>query len=289
MGRLFLTLSLLGLAFAASAASVTDDTGHVLEISRPAARIVSLSPHLTELLYAVGAGGLIVGTVRGSDFPAEAASLPEIGDALGLDFERIAFARPDVVLAWRNGNRPVDIDRLRAFGLPVLELEPKRLEDIPRHLRLLGSLTGRGAAAETAARTFEIRIQALRLRYAGRPNVNVLFEIWPQPLFTINGEHIISRVMDLCGARNVFAALPRLAGEVSVEQVLAIDPDVIVVGSEALDAGIANWTRYPWLRAVRNGDVLAVSADLVTRQTPRMADAAERMCAGIDRARRQAR
>src|SRR5262249_36773107 len=122
------------------------------------------------------------------------------------------------------------------------------------HLRLLGSFTGHAAEAEAAARGFEHRIEALRLRHAGRPNVGVLFEIWHQPLFTINDSHIISRVMELCGARNVFAALPRLAGEVSVEQVLAIDPDVIVVGSEALDAGVANWSRYPWLAAVRDGN-----------------------------------
>ncbi|HVY05631.1 MAG TPA: cobalamin-binding protein [Burkholderiales bacterium] len=282
-----LLLPLLALSSqSAFALSIIDDAGNELAFDRPVRRVVSLSPHLTELLYAIGAADTIVGTVRGSDYPAEAATLPEIGDAAGLDFERILQARPDVVLAWSSGNRAVDIERLREIGLGVLELEPRRLEDIARHLRLLGGLTGRAERAGEVAQAFEARIVALRDRFAGRARLRVLFEIWHAPLFTINGDHIISRVIRLCGGENIFAGLPRLAAEISLEQVLAGDPDAIVVGSEAADAGVANWSPFAWMKAVRGGNVFAVSADLITRQTPRIADAAERMCAGIDKARR---
>jgi iron complex transport system substrate-binding protein len=281
----FLSCNLCGPA-RASTFGVVDDTGRELQFGAPVGRVISLSPHLTELLFAIGAGDVIAATVRGSDYPAAAASLPQIGDAAGLDFERILAIRPDVVLAWSSGNRSVDVARARELGLRVLELEPRRLEDIPRHLRLLGRLADREAQAQAAAREFEQRIAALRARYAGRPDVSVLFEIWHQPLFTVNRDHIISRVLELCGGQNVFDALPRLAQEVSIEQVLAADPQVIVVGSEAADAGPGNWSTFPWMRAVRNGNVFAVSADAITRQTPRLAEAAQSLCAGLDRARR---
>lgn len=282
---LLLTSILCGPA-QASTLRVVDDAGREMQFAAPVGRVISLSPHLTELLFAVGAGDRIAATVRGSDYPPAAADLPQIGDATGLDFERILALRPDVVLAWSSGNRSVDVARLRELGVPVLELEPRNLEDIPRHLRLLGRLADRDGQGEAIATDFERRIAALRARYEGRPNVSVLFEIWHQPLFTVNHDHIISRVLELCGGRNIFDSLPRLAQEVSIEQVLALNPDVIVVGSEATDAGPGNWAVFPWMRAVQSGNVFAVSADVITRQTPRLADAAESLCAGLDRARR---
>jgi iron complex transport system substrate-binding protein len=282
---LLLPAILLTVAVPASALTVVDDFGVELRLDRPAQRVISLSPHLTELMYSIGAGDRLVGTVLGSDFPLEAAALPEIGDASGLDFERILHSQPDLVLAWGSGNRSVDIVRLRVLGLRVLVLEPQRLEDIPRHLRLLGDLTDRDERAQEVAREFERRVGALRDRYAGRTPVRVLFEVWHKPLFTVNGDHIISKVLGLCAAQNIFAGLPRLAGEVSLEQALTMDPDAIVVGSEAGDAGLDNWTAFSYLKAVRTGNVFTVSADLITRQTPRIVDAAERMCAGLDKAR----
>jgi len=267
------------------AVTVTDDLGVELQFGGPAQRVIALSPHLTELMYSIGAADHMAGAVRGSDFPAEAAALPGVGDASGLDFERILHLRPDLVLAWGSGNRSVDIARLRSLGLRVLVLEPQRLEDIARHLRLLGDLTGLGEQARAVAAEFERRIDALRGRYAGRASVRVLFEIWHRPLFTVNGEHIISKVLALCVAQNIFADLPRLAGEVSLEQVLLLDPDAIVVGSEADDAGVKNWLGFPYLKAVRGGNVFTVPADMITRQTPRIVEAAEQLCASLDKAR----
>jgi iron complex transport system substrate-binding protein len=275
----------LPVAKPACALTVTDDLGVEVRLDRPARRVIALSPHLTELMYSIGAGGHLAGAVRGSDFPAEAAALPEVGDASGLDFERILMLRPDLVLAWGSGNRSVDIARLRSLGLRVLVLEPRRVEDIARHLRQLGDLTGFSGRAYAVAREFESRIRALRARFAGQARVRVLFEIWHSPLFTVNGEHMISKVLELCAAQNIFAGLPRLADEVSVEQVLLLDPDAIVVGSEAGDAGAKNWRTFSYLKAVRGSNVFSVEADLITRQTPRIAVAAERLCADLDQVR----
>ena len=281
----FVPLVLLLCAGPGAARSVQDDSGDALQFSSPANRVIPLSPHLTELMYSIGAGERLVGAVHGSDYPAAAAGLAQVGDAAGLDFERILALRPDLVLAWGSGNRLVDIARLRALGLRVMVLEPRRLDDIARHLRLLGDVTGLEQQANAAAAAFERRVAELKSRYAGRSRLRVLFEIWHTPLFTVNADHIISHVLRLCEAENMFAGLPRLAGEVSLEQALVLDPDAIVIGSEALDAGIDNWKRFAYLKAVRGGSVFTVSADQITRQTPRIVEAAERVCDGLDKAR----
>lgn len=267
------------------AIEATDDRGVVVRLDRPARRIISLAPHLTELAFAAGCGARLVGVVRDSDYPAEARSIENIGDAAGADFERVVALQPDLVLAWGSGNRASIVERLQGLGFPVLVLEPRRLEDIPRHLRLLGKMAGSPAQAEAAAGAFERRTDELRLRHRNDRAVDVMFEMWHRPIMTVNGDHLISDVLRLCGARNVFADLPRLAAEISLEQVLLRDPDAIVVGSEAPGAGIADWQAYPYLKAVKRGRVFNVPPDLITRQTPRILDAAERICADVDRVR----
>lgn len=286
----FLPLVLLSVSCVASGAiDVVDDRGEHLRLQRPALRIISLAPHLTELAFAAGAGERLVGVVRDSDYPAQARAIPQIGDAAGADFERIVALQPDLVLAWGSGNRLSVIERLGQLGFPVLVLEPRKLEDIPRHLRMLGVLVGTDAQAETVARSFSDRAAKLRARYQRSRSVAVMFEMWHRPIMTVNGDHMISDVLRMCGARNVFADLPRLAAEVSLEQVLMRDPEVIVVGSEEADAGIADWQDYPYLKAVGRGRVFSVSADLITRQTPRILDAAEQICADLDLVRQAVR
>ena len=286
----FLTLFLLFVSCAAMGAiNLVDDRGDSLRMDRPARRIVSLAPHLTELAFAAGAGDRLVGVVRDSDFPPQARTIPQIGDAAGADFERIIALQPDLVLAWGSGNRISVVERLRQLGFPVLVLEPRRLEDIPRHLRMLGALAGTNAQAETSARAFSDRFKKLRATYQRGSPVDVMFELWHRPIMTINDDHMIGDVLRMCGARNVFADLPQLATEVSLEQVLVRDPDAIVVGSEAAGAGMADWKDYPYLKAVKRRRVYTVSADLITRQTPRILDAAEQICADLESLRSEVR
>lgn len=275
----FLPFFLLLASCAASAAiELVDDRGSVLRLEHPARRIISLAPHLTELMFAVGAGARLVGVVRDSDYPPQARSIPQIGDAAGADFERVIALQPDLVLAWGSGNRIAIVERLRQLGIPVLVLEPRRLDDIPRHMGMLGALAGTGAEAAIAVRAFSERADNLRGRYQRAHPVDVMFEMWHRPIMTVNADHMISDVLRMCGARNVFADLPHLAAEVSLEQVLMRDPQAIIVGSEAAGAGMPDWKEYPYLRAVNRGRVYTVSADLITRQTPRILDAAEQIC-----------
>jgi iron complex transport system substrate-binding protein len=279
-------LTICGAALAEVAA--TDDAGKFVRLARPAARIVSLSPHVTELLYAAGAGERVVAAVEYSDHPEAAKRLPRIGSYAALDLERIATLKPDLAVAWGSGNPPAQVAQLARLGIPVFISEPKRLEDIPATLRRLGQLTA-SAAAEGAARDFERKHAALREKYAGRRSVPVFYEIWNQPLMTVGGEHVISAAITLCGGRNVFAQLTQPAEAVELEAVLRANPEAIVSGGmetmrrEWLD----QWRRWPQLTAVRRGNLFVVPPDLLQRHTPRLLDGAAILCEALETARQR--
>jgi iron complex transport system substrate-binding protein len=284
-----LVLFLLALSGAALAeVTATDDAGKVVRLVRPAARIVSLSPHVTELLFAAGAGERVVAAVEYSDHPEAAKRLPHIGSYAALDLERIATIEPDLAVAWGSGNPPAQVAQLARLGIPVFVSEPKKLEDIPATLRRLGQLTA-SAAAETAARDFERRHAALREKYAGRRSVPIFYEIWNRPLMTIGGDHVISAAITLCGGRNVFAQLTQPAEAVELEAVLRANPEAIVSGGmEAVRREwLEQWRRWPQLTAVKRGNLFVVPPDLLQRHTPRLLDGAAILCEALEAARQR--
>jgi iron complex transport system substrate-binding protein len=250
-----------------------------------APRLLSLAPGLTEIAYAAGAGPLLVGTVEYSDFPAAARHVPRVGNAWRVDLERVLALRPDVVLAWPTGTPAATIAQLRRLGLDVVEVPTQRLADVPAALRQVGRIAGTDASAEAAARAFEVRIARQRTRYASRPALSVFIEIDDEPVYTVNGHHVISEIVALCGGRNVFAGLPQLAPPVATEAVLAADPQVIVTTDDTIADPLALWSRWPRMRAVRQQTVYRVSGDLVTRASPRLADGVDATCQALDRAR----
>lgn len=266
---------------------VTDDTGRSVMLPRPAQRIVSLAPHLTELLFAAGAGKQVVGAVSYSDYPAEAKALPRVGGYTSVDLEAVAALKPDLVIAWKSGNRNAHLDRLAALGIPVFVNEPRHLDDVARSLRTLGQLAGTDAAAEQAASQFGQRRDALRVRYAERPRVPMFYQIWNQPLMTINGEHLISDVIRLCGGENVFASLTQLAPNIGVEAVLAANPEVIVASGmgESRPEWLDQWKRWPALQATVAGNLYFIPPEIVQRHTPRILDGAQRLCEQLEEAR----
>jgi iron complex transport system substrate-binding protein len=259
-----------------------------VRLERPATRIVTLAPQLTELVFAAGAGERLVGVSANSDYPPPARTLPVVGGAGRIDLERILALRPDLVLAWGAGGQQVDVERLRALSIPVVVLTPRRLADIPRHLELIGRLAGTAYDATRAAFFFRERLAGLRTRYAGRRPVTVFYEIWHEPLMTINGEHIISEAIEVCGGRNVFANLPAATPTLSMEALAAADPEVIVTsGPSARRASLlAQWQGMTRLRAVAAGRVFFSDADLLHRPTPRMLDGIAALCEALERARR---
>lgn len=265
---------------------IADDRGVALRLAAPAARIVTLAPHLAEIAHAAGAGEKLVGVALYSDFPEPVRHLPRVGDAARVDLEHILALKPDLVLAWKSGNQAADIARLEQLGLIVFVSEPVRLSDISRAIRGVGALAGTRVAAERAAASLESEIAGLQKRYSGKTALRVFYEIWHRPLLTVNGAHMISDVLRLCGGVNVFADLPMLTPAVSVEALLAAGPEVIVGGGSAVDAKkfAEQWQNAP-VRALREIPLVHVPPDQIQRATPRIAAGARAICAGLERVR----
>ncbi len=266
---------------------LTDDRGREIALAEPATRIVSLAPHLTELLFAAGAGDKIVGVSRHSDFPEAVKKIPRVGDAFQIDLERLVALEPDLIVAWRSGNSPAQISRLESLGFQVFVSEPSKLGDIPRLLESFGALAGTAQVAMRKAREFLGEVSRLRGRYAGREPVAVFYQIWERPLMTINGEHIISDVILLCGGKNVFADLRLLSAQVSMESVLARNPQVVIDGSSLRKSDFSEWRRFSGLKAVARENLYHVSPDLLHRSSPRILEGAKRVCEVLDQARRK--
>ena len=263
---------------------VTDDRGFAARLEHPAHRIVTLSPNLTELAFAAGAGNAVVGVADFSDFPPDAKRLPLVASAAGIDLERILALKPDLVLAWKSGNRPADLDRIEKLGIPVIATEPQRLADVPRITRIIGRAAGTTPAAEASARAFEAELARLRARYSGAREVTVFYQVWERPLMTIGGAHIIDEAIRFCGGRNVFADLKPLAPEVSLESVIAADPDAILVGGDA-QSGIGGWERLDSLRAVAAKRIYRIDPSRIERATPRLSQGVAEICDKLERAR----
>jgi iron complex transport system substrate-binding protein len=252
-------------------------------------RIVSLAPNLTELVFAAGAGDMLVGTVEFSDFPAAALQVERVGDAWRVDLERLLVLRPDLVLAWPSGTPEDTLERIRALGLEVVLLPTYRLEDVPAALRRIGSLTGRSAQAAQVALEFEREVAGLRDRYRDRPVLSVFVQLDDEPLYTVNGQHVISEIVELCGGRNVFAGLPQLAPPVSPEAVLARDPQVILSTDDTIADPLAQWSARRGMQAVRAGTIYGLSSDTVARATPRLVQGIVAVCTALDDARARLR
>jgi iron complex transport system substrate-binding protein len=248
-------------------------------------RIISLAPGLTEIAYAAGAGSLLVGTVEFSDYPEAAKAVPRVGDAWRVDPERVLELRPDVVLVWPTGTPATTISRLRSLGLNVVAVPTQSLADVPRALRQVGRLADTLPVAERTAKDFESRVARQRAQYAQRPPLSVFIQIDDEPIYTVNGRHVISEIVALCGGRNVFADLPQLAPPISAEAVLAADPQVILSTDDTIANPLELWQQWPRLKAVRSGNVFKLSSDLVTRASPRLAQGVEVTCSALERAR----
>ena len=271
---------------APAAITVTGADSQTITLAAPAQRIVSLAPDLTELAYAAGAGADMVGTSSYSNYPAAAEKLPRIGDAFRVDLERVLVLKPDLILAWQGGTPAFLIERLRGLGLPVLVIGTHQLMDIATNLELIGQVTGHETQAHAAAQKFLEGLEALRKEYAGRAPVPVFYEISATPLYTVGGRQIISRMIELCGGRNIFSELHALAAPVSLGAVLARNPQAIVTGSDAgAAARLKEWQRWPQMSAVRNQGLFVISGDLIARATPRILQGGKQLCEDIDTTR----
>lgn len=282
---------LIFLMFAAGSVTaevrVTDDYGRQVVLAAPARRVVSLAPHLTELMYAAGAGSRLVGALQHSDYPPAAKNLPRVGSEAQIDLEALVALQPDLVVAWPNAGSAAAVERIAALGIAVFRSEPRELEDIARTLETLGRLAGTEAAARAASREFRARAARIERRYAGKPRVRVFYQVWNKPLITVNGDHVISKAMRLCGGENVMAELPGLAPEIDRERVLRANPEVILASGAdgGRPAWLDDWRAFATLAAARGDNLYAIRPELLQQHTPRLLEGAEALCGILEQVR----
>jgi len=264
-----------------------DDSGAEVHLKQPARRIVSLAPHITEILFAAGAGDRVVGTVDYSDYPEAANRIARIGSYTNLDLETILALKPDLVIGWQSGNSPSHLEPLKRLGIPLFLSEPDHLEDVAANLEQFGELAGTSNVAGPAAAAFRARLAHLRQHYSGRPQVRTFYQIWAEPLLTVGGSQIIGSAIRLCGGVNVFGQLSPMTPTVSIEAVLAADPEVIVASGmgESRPDWLDAWRRWPKLTAAARDNLFFIPPDLIQRHTPRLLDGAERLCRDLETAR----
>ncbi len=284
---LLLSLALCGGAAQAADIVLKDDTGATLRLPAPARRIVSLAPHVTENLFAAGAGGQVVGTVDYSDYPEAAKKIARVGGYSRLDLEAVAALRPDLIIAWESGNAPGHVAKLRNLGIPVFISQPNRIEDVAEQLEKFGQLAGTGAVANGAAARFRARLAEIRKQYSGQPRVPTFYQIWKQPLMSVGRQQIISDVISLCGGSNVFGQVEQMAPKVSEEAVLAANPEAIIASGmgDSRPEWLDDWKRWKQITAVARDNLFFVPPELIQRHTPRILEGAARLCEHLETAR----
>ena len=283
--RRMVVLATALLAPAVGAVTVHDDAGNAVTLDKPAMRVISMAPHVTETLFAAGGGSRIVGTVNYSDYPEAAKSIPRIGSNREIDLERVISMKPDLIVAWMHNNSERQIEMVRKLGVPVFLSDPQKLDGIPDNVVRLGQLMGTQAVADPAAAELRRQLASLRSRYAGRPTVRTFYQVWDKPLYTLSGRHIITDALRLCGGENIFDKLTVTAPIVSIESVLQADPEAVFGTAEKNYGGVQLWKPYSTLMATRKGNLFTVDGDLLNRSGPRMIAGTAVLCEKLELAR----
>ena len=262
--------------------------GSSLKLNAPADRLLTLSPHLAELVFAAGAGKNLVATVEYSEYPEAAASVPRIGDAFAIDVERVLALSPDLVIAWDSGNPRQAVAQLVSLGIPVWSVEIREPIEIAEVIKAIGDASGHTQAAGVAAADFRRRLNDLSRRYTSRQVLDYFYQIDEKPLYTINGEHLISKGLSLCGGHNIFHDLPGLAFQVTHESVLVADPVAIFAPVQDNEPNpLAIWLDWPGMQAVSKHALFTLPADKISQATPRLLDALEVACSMLDDLRKE--
>jgi len=258
------------------ACDLKDDTGKIIHLDHPVKRIVSLSPDLTEILFAVGAGDKVVGIMRGSDYPPQTKKIPVVANYNSIDSEAILALHPDLIVSWTDVSFS---GQLKKLPVPVYFSHQKWVTDIPNTMRKFSCITDHPDQAEKSAQMFLQHYQQLKNNFANKKPVTVFYQVWSKPLITVTKKSWINELIILCGGKNIFADLQGTAPEVNLEAVVVANPDVII------GSGVENWNAWPQLSAVQHHHVITLNHDLIDRAGPRILVGAENLCRVFDSAR----
>ena len=275
----------------AAGIELNDDAGRIVRLKQPARRVISLAPHITENLFSAGVGDRIVGTVNFSDYPPAARAIPQVGGYDNFNIELIHALQPDLIIAWQEGNQLIQVEQLEAMGYVVYVDYPLDFAGIARSIRNFGVLTGNEATAGAAAAALVERMQRLRDAYSGLEPISVFYQVWPEPLITVNNRQIIGQSIALCGGRNIFAELDALTPRVNKENVLAADPQAIIASgmNDQRPEWLDDWARWPTLQAARDRHLFFIPPDIIQRHTARLLEGTDMLCGFIHQVRQERR
>lgn len=281
--RLFLAAVLLFLgvcprwAIASSPIEMKDDRGVSVRLAAAPRRIVSLAPNLTEIVFLLGQEGKLVGVTRYCNYPPRATSLPRIGGIVDPDVERIVAANPDLVLCTTDGNPKERVRILEEMGIPCFAVGPQNLEAIFETIERIGKLLGVPERGRREAESLRIRAEDVS-RVRREPSPRVLFVVSTSPVIAAGSGTFLDELVRTSGGRNAAGGFDGRYPRLSVEDLLEAGPDIILVaamaGVEEFSPAVSRWAEIP---AFRNGDVVTLDGDLVTRPGPRMVTALERV------------
>lgn len=295
MTRVTLGLALLLMTAASHAHNpsrcAVDDRDREVCLHHAAQRIATLSPGATELTYAAGAGDQVVAVVSYSDYPPEAKSVASVGSHTRIDLEALIGLAPDLVIGWVTGNPAEQLETLESLGMPVFYIEPRDVEGVSSAIERLAKLADTQAAGQAVADQFRATMAALEARYSDRDPVPVFYQVWDEPLMSVNDQHLIGQVIKLCGGDNVFGEQARLVPRIDDEAVLAANPQAIVAGGmgEENRHWLTHWEQYPNVTAVAEDNLYFVPPSLIQRPTPRLAEGAQLLCEKLELARQKRR
>ncbi len=289
VGMLLVILCLSNIA-RAEPIEVVDFLGREVILQSPAKRVIALAPHIVENVYSAGAGDKLVGVVSYSNFPVEAKAIPVVGGYKSYSVETIIALQPDLILMWASGNGDKALQHLTALGFTVYVDELSSLEDIAHFVHDIGLMTGAETVANARVDEYLHTLSALRSKYSHREPVSVFYQVWNEPLQTINGEHVINDVINLCGGKNIFADAAVLAPKINLESVIVANPRAIVASGmdEARPEWLDDWRQWPQLQAVQRGHVYFIPPDVLQRHSFRLLEGAQQMCQQFANIRRQA-
>jgi iron complex transport system substrate-binding protein len=256
--------------------TVVDDSGTTVVLAEPAGKIVSLSPHLTELLFSLGVGDRIEATVDFSDYPEAALNIPRLGNAFSVSVEAVIEQSPDLIVAWMTGGNHRTFEQLRALGYPVFVNEASSLVGIAVAVQQLGILVGKPERGLELAENFRVDLERLRQSSSGAGSPKVFFQISDAQLYTVNSQHLIGQAIEVCGAENIFSDVEFFVPMVSYESVVERNPDVLVVSSPYpgyKSAWDDRWNDLGW-----GGRVRTIDASLITRPSLRMLEGIKMLC-----------
>ncbi len=277
---LLLINCLLLITPAHAAISVKDGTGQLVTLQQPAKRIISLTPHTTELLFSAGAGQYIVGVTNESDYPTAAINIPKVGTYNQISLDAILRLKPDLVITWQDSGHIKEINRLKQLNIPVFVSHPLKLNDIATETLKLGQLTQTENTAKNSTQAFFKQAQSLKKQYQHKQKIKTLVAVSESPIYTVSNQSFLGQLVTLCGGENVFSSLKTASAQVSKEAIMKSQAQVVLTTLPNLDKSFWYNTHLP---AAKTKNIYTVSD--ANRPSLRLIDAATSICQHIERAR----